>query len=60
MFFHSPFGIDFIKLGLDSVLFTPATGKICIPNTGVTMDINNPVQPPAGQAGHEGDEGNEN
>ena len=54
------FGIDFIKLGLDSVLFTPATGKICIPNTGVTMDINNPVQPPAGQAGHEGDEGNEN
>ena len=46
------FDIEFIKLGLDSVLFYPKDGKIYIPNTGVMADMNNPApQQSPNQAG---------
>lgn len=65
------FDIEFIKLGLDSVLFYPKDGKIYIPNTGVMADMNNPapqhspnqagaVLPAKGTESPEGGEDNEN
>lgn len=36
------YGVEFIKLGLDAVLYTPKTGQIYVPNTGMVTNINNP------------------
>lgn len=35
----SPLGLNWIKLGLDSVLYNPATGEIYTPNTNQTTNI---------------------
>lgn len=34
-----PLGFDFIKLGLDSVLYNPKTGKVYTPNTNETANM---------------------
>lgn len=39
---YAPFGLDFIKLGLQDVLYNPKTGAIYTPNTDKTGSINNP------------------
>lgn len=41
-----PVGMDFIKLGLDAVLYKPQTGEIYTPNTGVKANINDAAAPP--------------
>ena len=35
-----PLGFDFIKLGLDSVLYNPKTGEVYTPNTNATTKMN--------------------
>jgi len=37
-----PLGLDFIKLGLQDVLYDPITKSIYTPNTNKTADMNNP------------------
>jgi HK97 family phage portal protein len=37
-----PLGLDFIKLGLQDVLYNPITKEIYTPNTNKTADMNNP------------------
>ena len=49
-----PLGLDFIKLGLQDVLYDPKTKQIYTPNTNKTADISEP-----GQATVEGGEENE-
>lgn len=49
----SPLGIDFVKLGLDSVLFNPKTGDIFTANTGTRTNINNPMPVEGGEGENE-------
>lgn len=49
-----PLGLDFIKLGLQDVLYDPKTKQIYTPNTNKTADISD-----TGQATEEGGEENE-
>ena len=37
----SPLGINFVKLGLNDVLYYPETGKVYTPNTGKTAEVDN-------------------
>jgi HK97 family phage portal protein len=39
-----PLGLDFIKLGLQDVLYNPKTKEIYTPNTNQTANINNPTK----------------
>lgn len=41
-----PVGMDYIKLGLDAVLYKPETGEIYTPNTGIKANINDAPEPP--------------
>jgi len=50
----TPLGLDFIKLGLQDVLYDPKTKQIYTPNTNKTADISD-----TGQATEEGGEENE-
>lgn len=43
-----PLGLDFIKLGLDSVLYNPKTKEVYTPNTGITQNMNKLQQAEAG------------
>lgn len=54
-----PVGMDYIKLGLDAVLYKPETGEIYTPNTGIKANINDAPKPPnkPPTKGGEGDEG---
>ncbi|WP_285397636.1 hypothetical protein [Lysinibacillus sp. fls2-241-R2A-57] len=49
-----PLGLDFIKLGLQDVLYDPKTKQIYTPNTNKTADISE-----SGQVAAEGGEENE-
>lgn len=49
-----PVGMDFIKLGLDAVLYKPGTGEIYTPNTGVMANIKDAKMPPANGAAAKG------
>jgi HK97 family phage portal protein len=39
---YEPYGVDFIKLGLQDVLYNPKTKEIYTPNTNKTADMTNP------------------
>lgn len=43
-----PLGLNFIKLGLDSVLYNPATHEVYTPNTGQSQNMNKLQQAAAG------------
>lgn len=56
-----PVGMDFIKLGLDAVLYKPATGEIYTPNTGVMANIKDskmPINNGPAKGGGNGESGN--
>lgn len=53
-----PVGMEYIKLGLDAVLYKPETGEIYTPNTGIKANINDASEPPI-KPPTKGDEGNE-
>jgi HK97 family phage portal protein len=40
---YEPLGLDFIKLGLQDVLYNPVTKEIYTPNTNQSTNINNPT-----------------
>ena len=42
-----PLGLDFIKLGLQDVLYNPVTKEIYTPNTNQTNNITNPKNEPS-------------
>lgn len=39
-----PLGLDWIRLGLQDVLYSPKTGKLFTPNTGITQNLNGEQQ----------------
>jgi hypothetical protein len=39
---YEPYGVEFIKLGLQDVLYNPKTKEIYTPNTNKTADMTNP------------------
>lgn len=41
---YEPYGLEFIKLGLQDVLFNPKTKEIYTPNTNKTTNIDNPTK----------------
>lgn len=45
---YEPYGLDFIKMGLQDVLFNTKTKEIYTPNTDKTTNINNPNKPVEG------------
>jgi HK97 family phage portal protein len=53
-----PVGMDYLKLGLDAVLYKPETGEIYTPNTGIKANINDAPEPPV-ETPTKGGEGNE-
>lgn len=59
-------GLDFIKMGLQDVLYNPKSGEIFIPNMGIKSNLNdtqaeNPAmlpEKPSGEGGEQDESGN--
>ena len=46
-----PLGLDWIRLGLQDVLYDPKTREVFTPNTGTRQQLNSPAGEPAAESG---------
>lgn len=46
-----PLGLDWIRLGLQDVLYDPKTPEVFTPNTGTRQQLNSPAGEPAAESG---------
>ena len=46
-----PLGLDWIRLGLQDVLYDPQTREVFTPNTGTRQQLNSPADEPAAESG---------